>query len=149
MKKLFLLTILTVSTCSFALDVITSPIQMLKPCYKPRTFRQYAHAFCFTINATDDAFGNPTIETSPFRVISYFLSLPFMILDEKDQSLSLDAEQLLEQGYTIEELGFINDDFEKIKNKLLEYSENDLRSEQEIIHEMKDLSELTKDLIGL
>ncbi|MDP7320563.1 MAG: hypothetical protein QF441_08140 [Bacteriovoracaceae bacterium] len=149
MKKLFLLTILTVSTCSFALDVITFPIQMLSPCSKPRAFRQYAHVFCFTIKATDDAFGNRTVRPTPYRIISYFLSLPFMILDEKDQSLSLDAEQLLDQGYTIEELGLINQDFESIKNKLLEHSGNDLRSEQEIIHEMKDLSELTKDLIGL
>ncbi len=149
MKKLIFFISLILVQQTYALDIITSPYQLLKPCYKPRTFREYSNVLCFTIKSTDNHFGNPTEKASISRIFSYVISLPFFLLDEDHETISFDTKSLRQQGYDDQEINEVKSDIEFI---MKEVNLSMHVSPEEVINLLKEnnqISEMTIDLLGL
>ena len=149
MKKLLSILFLLSTFPAHSLDVITSPYQLLVPCYKPRTFRQYSRAFCFTIKLTDDHLGNPKEKPSFARIFSYIVSLPFMFLDEDQTSINFDPEILSEQGYSEEEIDQISLEIQLLTAEAMKQRDKPIEVLILDLKEQNKLSDVTIEVFGL
>lgn len=137
---------------SFAADIVTSPYQLVFPCYEGRSFGGYSRAFCLTLEMTDNFFGNPMERASVFKIFAYTLALPFVILDEEAHTLKVDENFLLDQGYSQEEVIAFYGDLEITAREL---SKNKIESESDainLINQLKGsgkLSTTTLEIMGL
>ena len=120
MKKILFgtLVVLTISQSIFALDIITSPIQVFtKPCSNYLRY-DYASAFCYTQKLTytysrDKGYG-------AMNTVMFLVSLPFMILDEDSGNTVMDSQTLLDQGYSESEILRYKSDIELVTQKIKE-----------------------------
>ncbi len=153
MKKLLIgLTLFTglIST-SNALDIITAPIQVFtKPCYNYLRY-DYASAFCYSQKLTYSLVGNGKGH-GDLKMIAYIVALPFTLLDENENHMSLNAQNLIDQGYLEEEIAAYKNDLELVEAESKRLKINNAQDAKRLIDELineNQLNPITIEIMGL
>lgn len=152
MKKLLLGTLLlSMIQSSFALDIITSPVQIfLKPCDNWLRY-DYASALCFTQKLAYSTVGRGSGH-GDMGAFAFVISLPFTLLNEEATEMTLDTGSLIKQGYSEEDILNYKSDIELIENESEAKKVSSPEKAKTLIEDLiseKRISETTIEILGL
>lgn len=136
---------------ALSLDIVTAPVQVFtQPCDNYLRY-EYASAFCFTQKLTYGLVGKGRGH-GEFGVFAYVIALPFTLLNEDAEQMTLDTNSLMAQGYTEEDINNYKNDIELIEreSEIRKVSSSEMAKIlfQDLVSE-KQISHTTIEILGL